>query len=285
MTYQGVYRAKALRVQGGAITAYVPQVFGDTPITITNVIGGMPEPPAAGWVMFESGWAEFPVWTSGVVTGGGPYEPSPGNGQSVNEVWVDNEAPPDPNVELWFDPDAPTPPSGYLTREEADALFLTPAEGDALFLTPAEAAAMVTPAEVNVSLAGPSPRVGELLWVDTDEATGTYLRNEWGPGPWPQSYVVNVPYKADVLVVVSATCYSNALGMCGVKLQLDGVDWPRYADLYFNEASSHKTLMLVACYRGVSAGNHTWTLAPAFGSTLSDNNDRSHLAFTMVAVP
>jgi hypothetical protein len=34
------------------------------------------------------------------------------------------------------------------------------------------------PAEVNVSTAGPSPRVGELLWVDTDEQPPSAVSNE-----------------------------------------------------------------------------------------------------------
>src|SRR5262252_8521471 len=75
-TYPGAYRARALKVENGVITAYVPQVFGDTPITITDVLGGYPIAPSTGWVIFESGWAEFPVWSSGGDgTGTGPPGP------------------------------------------------------------------------------------------------------------------------------------------------------------------------------------------------------------------
>ena len=128
------------------ITAYVPQVFGDTPISITDVIGGLPDGPTNGWVMFESGWPEFPVWSSGVVTGGGPYVPP------VDEVWVNTEEPTDPNIEIWYDPDAVVPALDYITRTEAHAQFLTMGEADAAFMTPAEAdAAFLTPAEGNAA--------------------------------------------------------------------------------------------------------------------------------------
>jgi hypothetical protein len=36
-------------------------------------------------------------------------------------------------------------------------------------------------AEVNVSTAGPSPRVGELLWVDTDEPAPVVVGQRWSP--------------------------------------------------------------------------------------------------------
>jgi len=70
-----LYRARALMVDDGVITAYVPQVFGDTPIRITDTIGELPSGPSTGWVMFESGATEFPVWTTGAVTAG--PEPAP----------------------------------------------------------------------------------------------------------------------------------------------------------------------------------------------------------------
>jgi hypothetical protein len=114
--YQGVYRARALMVEKGVITAYVPQVFGDTTITITDVIGGLPAGPSMGWVFFESGWTEFPVWTSGLVNLSGGN----GNGTSggVNEVWVGPDAPPDTTTELWYDTDATAPVTAarYITN-------------------------------------------------------------------------------------------------------------------------------------------------------------------------
>lgn len=81
--YPGVYRARALQVQGGVITAYVPQVFGDTPISITEVVGGMPDGPSNGWVMFESGWPDFPVWSSGVIQDVEEPPPAPPDASGV----------------------------------------------------------------------------------------------------------------------------------------------------------------------------------------------------------
>ena len=39
MIYPSIYRAKATQVSGNKITAFVPQVFGETPIMITDFLG------------------------------------------------------------------------------------------------------------------------------------------------------------------------------------------------------------------------------------------------------
>ena len=70
-SYPSLYRAKAVNVvrQNGSpvVTAYVPQVFGDTPIKITDFHGTAE--PGMGWVFFQSGNPEFPVWSSAVAAG------------------------------------------------------------------------------------------------------------------------------------------------------------------------------------------------------------------------
>lgn len=78
-TFPSIYRAKATQFDGTTVTAFVPQVFGDQPLTITDFVGT----PAVGmgWVFFQAGNPEFPVWTSGMggggTSGGEPGPPGP----------------------------------------------------------------------------------------------------------------------------------------------------------------------------------------------------------------
>ena len=120
MPYASIYRAKAIKITGNTLTAYVPQVFGDVEITVTDFLGT----PAIGmgWVFFQGGDPEHPVWTSGL-----------GGGGTVSDVvWVGPEAPEDEGIELWWDTDATTPlDPRYLTPTDAEALYLTSAEADA----------------------------------------------------------------------------------------------------------------------------------------------------------
>lgn len=100
MPYPAIYRAKAVRYEGGVITAYVPQVFGDVTVEITDTLGDVA--PGMGWVFFQAGNPEFPVWTSGMGGGGLP----PGDWDLTNEVFISIDEPVDPKVELWYDPNA-----------------------------------------------------------------------------------------------------------------------------------------------------------------------------------
>ena len=90
--YPSIYRAKAVKYEAPVVTAFVPQIFGETAIEITDFIGT----PAAGmgWVLFQGGDPEFPVWSSGLSGGG-----------SVSDVvWVDPSEP-GADMELWYDTD------------------------------------------------------------------------------------------------------------------------------------------------------------------------------------
>lgn len=100
-SFPSLYRARAVDVDttGRKITVFVPQVYGEVAISIRDSVHGLPNAPGMGWVMFQAGNPEFPVWV---------------------DVSVSTEG------------------GTYLTVDEANDLFLTPAEGDALFLTPAE---------------------------------------------------------------------------------------------------------------------------------------------------
>jgi hypothetical protein len=58
--YPSIYRAKAVSASTTALTVLVPQVFGDVPITVTDFIGTPDQ--GMGWVFFQAGRADFPVW-------------------------------------------------------------------------------------------------------------------------------------------------------------------------------------------------------------------------------
>lgn len=99
-----------MAITGGRVKAYIPQVFGDTEVTITAYLGGAPTEPGMGWVFFQAGNPEFPVWADvGVIT------PEPdGDGETpppapeIDEVWIGAGPPTDPNIELWYDAAATT---------------------------------------------------------------------------------------------------------------------------------------------------------------------------------
>jgi hypothetical protein len=113
--HPSLYRAKAISVGPGSIEAFVPQVFGETSITITESMGSLPLGPMMGWVFFQAGNCEFPVWAG---------EGSGGGGGGADEVWIGNDAPTDAFKELWYDPDAPAPGS--------DEIWIGPDDPDAI---------------------------------------------------------------------------------------------------------------------------------------------------------
>ena len=66
----GVYRAVCLSVDpnAGSVSCQVPQVFSLETVTCLDVTGGLPVAGDTGWVSFESGFPDRPVWMS---AGGG----------------------------------------------------------------------------------------------------------------------------------------------------------------------------------------------------------------------
>ena len=60
MLYPSIYRAKAVSASTTALTVLVPQVFGDVPILVTDFIGTPDR--GMGWIFFQAGKADFPVW-------------------------------------------------------------------------------------------------------------------------------------------------------------------------------------------------------------------------------
>lgn len=95
-TYPSLYRAKATQValnNGQTIQAVVPQVFGDATVSISMFLGAKPLSGGFGWVLFQGGNPEFPVWASGqgdLVIGPGGIDGVqtilPGTGIAVNDV-------------------------------------------------------------------------------------------------------------------------------------------------------------------------------------------------------
>lgn len=67
-TFPAIYRARATQVNGSSIQAFVPQVFGESSVTVATFLGERPTSPTMGWVMFQGGNPEFPVWAgAGVI--------------------------------------------------------------------------------------------------------------------------------------------------------------------------------------------------------------------------
>ena len=65
----GVYEGRIVSLGNGNATAFIPQVFGDVNVTISDFVH-TPE-VGMGWVAFLSGNCEYPVWLSGAGGSGG----------------------------------------------------------------------------------------------------------------------------------------------------------------------------------------------------------------------
>ena len=96
----GVYEGRIVSLGDGNVTAFVPQVFGDTTIVVSNFLSA----PAVGrgWITFQSGDPEHPVWLSGVVSsdGGGGFS----GGGSDGFSFIQSDAPtPKKEGQTWFD--------------------------------------------------------------------------------------------------------------------------------------------------------------------------------------
>ena len=105
MSYDAIYKARTTGRNGSVIDVFVPQIFGDTPIKVSDFIGAMPTGMGMGWVLFQGGDPSYPIWLADVGLGSGS-----GTGTGVNEVYVGTDPPTDPGVELWYDTDATPAP-------------------------------------------------------------------------------------------------------------------------------------------------------------------------------
>ena len=104
--FPSIYRAKATRWSGTALTVLVPQIFGEAPVEITDFTGT--PTTGMGWVLFQGGNPEFPVWLGRSVSAGGTVD-FPDIPPPIDEVWVSPDEPTDPAIELWYDTDEVIP--------------------------------------------------------------------------------------------------------------------------------------------------------------------------------
>lgn len=103
MPFPAIYRARATRIDGLRVTAFVPQVFGESSIIVDTFLGGPPTEPGLGWVMFQGGNPEFPVWAGNLASGAGG-----GGGGGEDEVFIGPDMP-SGTYELWVDSDEHPP--------------------------------------------------------------------------------------------------------------------------------------------------------------------------------
>jgi hypothetical protein len=95
----GVYEGRIVSLGEGNATAFVPQVFGDTTIVISNFLAT--PVVGRGWVTFQAGDPEHPVWLSGAFVTAGGVAP-PGEGGS-GFTYSQDFPPTDPSEdETWF---------------------------------------------------------------------------------------------------------------------------------------------------------------------------------------
>lgn len=128
MPFPSLYRARATHLNQDAkpdgsatIVVFIPAVFGEEPVQVTEAIGSLPTSPEMGWVFFQAGNPEFPVWLGrvGDGTGGGDG----GGGTGIDEVWVGPDDPrlANPAIEIWYDTDAVGP-----TVPDSDEVWVGP---------------------------------------------------------------------------------------------------------------------------------------------------------------
>ena len=68
-TFPAIYRAKATQLIGNSrLKVLIPQVYGDQDVDVTDFLG--PPKVGMGWVFFQGGNPEFPVWMTRHLAGG-----------------------------------------------------------------------------------------------------------------------------------------------------------------------------------------------------------------------
>jgi hypothetical protein len=178
--YASLYRAKAVSIRSGTVEAFVPQVFGETTVTITDFLGTAPSAPTMGWVFFQAGNPEFPVWSSGLgvgSAGGGNGNGDTGDHSIYDEVWIGPTAPPAAQ-EMWFDSNEP--PNGVL-KVLVNGNWQTVTSGSTGTGTD----------EVWVGPNAPTD-VATELWVDTDDPATLSEDTRWNTA-WGEVYYAETP--------------------------------------------------------------------------------------------
>jgi hypothetical protein len=91
-------------LNGTQLTAFIPQVFGDTSVTIEEYVGTL-GPTGMGWVAFHGGNPEIPVWLGAGTATTTTTTTGAGTGTVTDVVWVGPGAPSADDTELWYDTD------------------------------------------------------------------------------------------------------------------------------------------------------------------------------------
>ena len=138
--------------------------------------------------------------------------------------------------------------------------------------------------EVHVGTSAPAYRGNMSLWLDTDDTIPhTQIDAFEISGPYTSAgWVTRVlSWKADVLVVWSATCFSTVGAFNGCALAVDG-SAKSHAGYYFNQVHSHKQVSATVLLPAMTPGPHTWGIYNEYYAT-ADGNDRAHIS--LVAKP
>jgi hypothetical protein len=111
--FYGVYRAVVLEVLDDRLQCKVPQIFGDETVVAFDVAGSKPIAGTQGFVAFESGWPDRPVWV------GSQWEAASSSGGGGNGN----------RGSLWFEGNGPPPPS-LISQAQAHDMYLNNLNGD-----------------------------------------------------------------------------------------------------------------------------------------------------------
>jgi hypothetical protein len=108
-------------------------------------------------------------------------------------------------------------------------------------------------------------------------------------GPFPQSVTVTLPFKADVLIDLHATCYAvttlpNVTG-AGLSVQWDGTALPNRAGRWWAALVEHDHVGTHNVVRDAAAGAHTIRIIHNHANITSNSNDQAHIGLTYVRVP
>jgi hypothetical protein len=187
VSYDAIYRARAA-ARGGALDVFVPQVFGDTPIKVTESVGG--QVTGMGWVMFQGGDPAHPVWLPDVGLG---------SGGGADEVRIGPDEP-GSTIELWYDTDATSsfangalvPPGGIAnqvlsktTNTDYDTRWVNAASGGASDSSWKQPVRVATPPYANHTfLSGLGIQVDGVTLVAGDRVLLTGQSSAYNNGIW-----------------------------------------------------------------------------------------------------
>ena len=111
----------------------------------------------------------------------------------------------------------------------------------------------------------------------------TYVYTAQTNGPWPKTFTVKVPFKADILYTFHASAYAPAIGMISLQPTFDGAVTNNWAYMFENIANAHMPFSSAVVLRSVSAADHTFGVTVG-ANTTSDANDYFTCSLMMTEV-